>query len=335
MFIIKWIITKLIFTKLVKIHHLKYLPKNWVDYNGDNLFHYAAMCHSIEIFNIALSKNNNINLRNKKNMMPIHTFMECGFQDLDIINDEITHLKKIDYNIELLNLFIDNKADINAFIIIDYFDRQWGDKKSTYSRKNNMGSAIEILISLFWNHVISSTFDDSKQLEHYQEVYNILSKNNANINLIVQESSWGEEKIKDAMQDINSFIVSIFFVKYICNDNDLLVVLPILKDINLDFSLQDDFYNTVLHHLFGRINEKKINLSDDMIGKVFHSIILNPSFQLEHLKIQNSFKMTPLMMFKKDNIYLKEIFNNLSLYLHLNNTIENKPINKSIKVNKI
>ena len=132
---------------------------------------------------------------------------------------------------------------------------------------------LELLICLFWDNVLHSTFNNEQQIEHYNQVYNKLAEYGANINLIVEKSIWDEnEIIRDAMQEINGVIVSHYFIKYISNEKDLIAIKPLLFDKSLNFGLVDDNGNSVLHYLFARLNERERHINQEKIIELFPSL---------------------------------------------------------------
>lgn len=329
-----------------------YLPENWTDNHGNNLYHYASFHHDIYLFNKAKENNANVNQLNSNGFMPIHTYMECGFPEKKLTPEEKKEKNKkkkdltglysvkaedkriIDFNLDVLDLLVANGANINEFIQSPKREGQWGEGVSTNSRRNIRGSAIELLICLFWDHVLHSTFNNEEQIEKYTEVYKKLESYGANINLIIEKSIWDEsEIIRDAMQEINSVIVSHFFVKYISNEKDLIAIRPLLNDKSLNFALADDNGNTILHYLFARLNEREKNINILKIKEIFIDIVDNPAFNEKHLSIKNGFRLEPLMNLKRDKNDLRQEFEKIVLKKRLENKFEVK--NEKVKVKKI
>lgn len=330
----------------------KKLQENWTDKIGNNLFHYAAFHHDIHLFEKALENKADIMQLNKNGFMPIHTYMECGFPEKKLTPEEKKEKNKkkkdltglyslpvedkriIDFNLELLDLMVKNGANVNAFIQSPKREGQWGEGVATNSRKNIRGSAIELLICLFWDNVLHSTFNNEQQIEHYNQVYNKLAEYGANINLIVEKSIWDEnEIIRDAMQEINGVIVSHYFIKYISNEKDLIAIKPLLFDKSLNFGLVDDNGNSVLHYLFARLNERERHINQEKIIELFLGIIDNPNFNETHLKIKNGFRLEPLMNLKKEKNDLRQEFEKLMLKKKLSSSLSIK--NDKKKINKI
>lgn len=328
------------------------LPENWTDNHGNNLYHYACFHHDIYLFNKAQENNANINQLNHNGFMPIHTYMECGFPEKKLTAQEKKEKNKnkkdltglysvkpedkriVDFNLDLLDLLVQTGANVNEFIHSPKREGQWGEGVSTNSRRNIRGSAVELLICLFWDHVLHSTFNDEEQIEKYTEVYKKLESYGANINLIIEKSIWDEsEVIRDAMQEINSVIVSHFFIKYISNEKDLIAIRPLLNDKSLNFGLADDNGNTILHYFFARLNERERNMNILKIKELFVDIVNNPAFDEKHLKIKNGFRLEPLMNLKREKNDLRQEFEKIALKKRLENKLEVK--NEKVKVKKI
>lgn len=328
------------------------MSPNWTDNHGNNLFHYACFHHDIYLFQKAVENKAEINQLNEYGLLPIHTYMECGFPEKKLTPEEKIEKNKkkkdltglysvkpedkriIDFNLPLLDLLVKSGANINAFIKSPKREGQWGEGVSTNSRRNIRGSAIELLICLFWDHVLHSTFNDEEQVETYTEIYKKLESYGANINLIIEKSIWDEtEIIRDAMQEINSVIVSHFFIRYIMNEKDLMAIKPLLADKSLNFGLADDNGNTVLHYLFSRLNEREKNINQLKIVDLFLTMIENPAFDEKYLKVKNGFRIEPLMNFKQNKNDLRQIFEKLLLKHRLEFNLNLK--NEKKKVNKI
>lgn len=328
----------------------KKIDQNWTDNEGNNLFHYACFHHDIILFNKAIENKADIQQRNINGLQPIHTYMECGFPEkrlTELENKENRKKKKdltglytiksedkrtIDFNLLLLDLLIENGADINSFIKSPKKEGQWGEGVATNSRKNIRGSSIEILICLFWDHVLHSTFNDEQQIEIYKEVYKKLEHYGSNINLISEKTIWDKnEIIRDAMQEINSVIVSHFFIKYIMNEKDLFAIIPIIEDKNLDFSLADENGNTILHHLFSALNRREQSIQKITMQNLLLKVVENPSFNEEHLQIKNGFRLEPTRQFDNRKNDLSQIFRKLLLKKKL----EKNLISKSEKIKRI
>lgn len=345
--IISLLITKYKFPQFI----FKKMSPNWTDNHGNNLYHYACFHHDIYLFKKAIENKANINQLNEHGLLPIHTYMECGFPEKKLTSEEKKEKNKakkdltglysvksddkriIDFNLPLLDLLLENGADINSFIKSHQREGQWGEGVATHSRRNIRGSAIELLICLFWDHVIHFNFNDEEQIKAYEEIYMKLESYGANINLIIEKSIWDKKEIiHDAMQDINSVIISHFFIRYIMNEKDLIVIKPLLADKSLNFGLIDDNGNTVLHYLFARLNERHNSISQEKIIDLFLTINNNPSFNEKHLKIKNGFKIEPLMNLKKENNF-KQLFDKLLLKKKLELTLSTKT--QKVKLNKI
>lgn len=346
--IISWLLTKYKFPKFI----FKKLSDNWTDNHGNNLYHYASFHHDNYLFEKAKENKADINQLNQRGFMPIHTYMECGFPEKILSKEEKREKNKkkkdltglysvksedkriIDFNLELLDLLVKEGANINAFIQSPKREGQWGEGVSTNSRRNIRGSAVELLICLFWENVLHSTFNDETQVEKYTEVYNKLESYGANINLIIEKSIWDEtEVIRDAMQEINSVIVSHYFIRYISNEKDLIAIRPLLNDKSLNFGLADDNGNTVLHYLFSRLNERERHINPMKIIELFIEIIYNPAFDEKYLKIKNGFRLEPLMNLKREKNDLRQEFEKLLLKKRLESKLDMR--NDKKKVQKI
>lgn len=351
---------------------ITYLPDNWRDNEGNNLFHYAALHHDLFLFENAIVNKADINQKNNKGIMPIHRFIECGFiepeneqQIRSDIKSTFVQLKNnikqklkpnsnntvnvmaqmgmnppvkqkisfrvLDFNIPLLNKFIEYKADINAFMSNSVTDRIT--LHQTHNIKNHKGSAIELLIQLFYSNVLYENFHDEKILTQYYEVYKILANGGANINLLEDEKNMGNDSQLDAMQITSKFIVSNYFISYLKYNSQFYTILPILADPNLDFSLKDSQQNTVLHNLFGRIYARHSSLEYTMIELIFKTIVENPSFDKKFLEIENSFRLKPIKILKKESAPYGELFEKFLLYNKLQEIIPQKKT--EVRRNKI
>ncbi len=328
----------------------KKLPPNWTDNQGNNLYHYACFHHDINLFNRAKENKAEIQQLNENGFMPIHTYMECGFPEKKLTPEEKKEKNKkkkdltglysvkpedkriIDFNLPLLDLLVENGANINAFIQSPKREGQWGEGVATNSRRNIRGSAVELLICLFGDHVIHSTFNDLEQVERYEEIYKKLEGYGANINLIIEKSIWDDnEIIRDAMQEINSVIVSHFFIRYIMNEKDLFAIRPLLSDKSLNFGLADDNGNTVLHYLFSRLNEREKSINHEKIRELFIDIVNNPNFDEKYLRVKNGFRLEPLMNLKREKNDLRQIFEKILLKKKLDLNLEVKNIKAKVK----
>lgn len=283
-----------------------YLPTNWTDSNGNNLYHFSAIHQSEYLFELAQYNKANINQPNNIGKAPIHKFIEScfilkdGAQKIDekyLLDNNKNLPITFDFNKKLLLQFIEQKADINQWIKDPERQGQWGKNVATNSRNNIMGSPIELLILLFWREVATIHFNDKDTYLLYEDMYSILSRAGAKINLIVESGTFfnlDNETLIDAMQMTSSVIVCHFFVKYLTLDNDLYAIKPFFKDPNLDFSLCDDQQNTILHHFFSKCKSRFDRLSIDEINNIIISILENPSFKKEDLYIKNTFRITPI-----------------------------------------
>lgn len=310
---------------------IRYLPDNWTNTEGQNLFHLSAKYHNEELFRLAVFNKSNINQLDNHGNGPLHRFIEACF----VINDNKIKNEKVtfEYNKSLLNLMLVHGADPN--LLIKHTDRegQWGEKVATFSRKNIVGNAIELLVSLFWHQILSYRQYNDEMLIKYNEVFKKLTDFNCNINLIVDSGEFfnlESEKLQDAMQFTHKIIVSHFFVKYIVNDAELEEVKPFLMSNKIDFALQDDNYNTVLHHLFGRISARANFLSEEKVEALLLALCLNPIFKPEYVHIPNSFRLTPLGCFKKEAVkyknFVEKILLNKSLERTLSETSDKKQL---------
>lgn len=322
----------------------KSLPLNWTDHKGSNLYHFAAKHQNEYLFELAIFNQANINQYDNRGNAPLHRFIEACF----VINDRY-HQKYVqeksqeniifEINLTLLKEFISRGADVNLWIKKEK-KIGWGDNVATYSRNNIRGSAIELLIALFWDNIADSpTFKDKEILKRYYETYSVLSEAGANINLIVDKGEFfnlSNETSIDAMQMTDDVIVSHFFVKYVTNENDLNVVTPLLLDNRVDFELKDSNQgSSLLHNLFGRITTRYQVLPQETVHTLFKNLYRNPAFKKEYLYIKNNFKATPLDCLKQDAKEYVEYWENMDKVLfadQLNNELEE---NESVARHKI
>ena len=332
----------------------KYLPHNWQDSEGNNLYHYAALHHDDYLFEQALLNQADINGISNKGIMPIHRFIERGFiyphaprnnkwKEV-FAKPEINKVPVVqgregmgmDFNKPLLKKFIMQGANVNAFSK-NALKSEMPDKgEATYSKNNNLGSPIELLISFFMIHVLTSTFDNKEILQEYNDVYGILSQAGANINLIMEQRVVVEnETIIDSTQIKSSDIVSHFFTVHIMNNKDCYALLPILADPNVSFSLRDDNGNTLLHHLFGRLKAKYKNIDKYMVELMFRTIWENPSFKQSDLEVENSFRLKPLALFRGESADYAKLFSRFMLAENLNTALAHKPGTGAKKKTKI
>lgn len=357
---------------------LKLLPKNFKDFNGNNLFHYAALFQSETLFNFAINNKANINELNKNGNAPLHEYIKHSFVFINLENSTNTATNNenkfsnvlFKMNKNLLMYFFKNGADVNLKRLNKKRDGQWEkvEKKNflnnfkqyfsrfsnksfagvlTNSRSNHMETPTETLIELFWiywehvnlikgdNKNLEKDWDDS--LLEYYEIYDLFSKENANINLLEDGGTFFDlknESVNDAMQFTNKYIVSHFFAKYVCKSVDLQVVKPLLSDKNLQFDLLDEYNNNILHILFGRISSSFHRVSEKVVNDILFTILNNPSFKSEYLHMINSGQLTPLGCFKKDSKIFTDILNSHLLQEKLTNNLKNK-ISIKRKVNKV
>lgn len=224
-------------------------------------------------------------------------------------------------NHNLLNLFIENQADIN--LLINYGnDPNFRRDTGVYSLDNIAGSPIELLIVLFKKSVLTASFEvyhdeDALSMQEYEKTFNHLINAGANINLILDKSMLSEQVrndvLHDATQEISEQIVSHYFMKYISMGKDCYSILPLLCAPTLNFSLQDGTGATVLHTLFGRINSRSHVIDRKMIIQMFLAIYHNPAFNENILEIRNNGNLKPLEIFKRENRVLAQDFNHMLL----------------------
>lgn len=334
--IYKYLMKYIFSNKKIYRHFIKLIKKNWKDKNENSLYHYAALYQDLDLYEIAKINNENINLDNIYGELPIQIFIKSSFKAIKETNvidkeDKEKIIKtKIEFNKQLLVRMIEDGANINAFYNDDTKSGEWGFGVATYSRDNIMGSCIEILIKMYWDNIRVEDYEENYNT--YLDLYNTLSFYNANINKI-KESTYlvTEENISDAMQTHNSVIVSHFFIKYMITEKNLYPIRGILQDKNLDFKIQDDTKNTVLHHLFGRISTKYHTLTHDRIRELFEIIINNKNFDCDALLVKNSFGLKPENLFKKESSELKLMLNNMILHKNLNKELLNKNFVKTKK----
>jgi hypothetical protein len=338
--VIQQIITFLLNHGYVKglSHLFKFFPNNWHNHEGFNFFHFSAKHHNIYFFELALYNQSDINFIDNHGNAPIHRFIESCFILINRNKTTASELITFEVNHELLHLFIKHGCDINQWIKHPERDGQWGEGVATFSRNNIIGSPIELLISLFWDKILSSLdFNDPDIIKLYQDTYQILSEAGAQINLIVNTGSFfdlANEYTQDAMQITDRIIVSHFFTKYLINENELEAITPLLLDHRVDFSLLDENSNSLLHHLFGRICSRYHILSSDKIRILLMKIIENPAFNQSHLYIENSFRLSAIKCLKRESAEYADYIEKILLNKKLQHSLTNEK-NTIIKRQKI
>lgn len=358
--IIKKLIRVLIIKDKISEKYLKYLPKNWIDEKGENLFHYAAYYHNEQLFNKALQNEANINQKNHRNFLPIHTLIECSFvtgvipnksfliwlkdyglllvewlkeklsQEEEItlqnyiqsVSDERLSIIKekenitLDPNISLVKLFIDNGADINAFCREDGF---------SYDLKSHLGSPIGLLIELFIRAILTPNYSNLTVLNKYEQLYELLSISGANINVLRQTGYFGEKDIiVDAMQITNSINLSNFFIRNMKDNKYSYAIIPLLSDPKIDYQIQDEIGNTILHTLIGKLINRDYLFEKDTLHEILSAVINNPSFKKEYLEIKNNVKISPIDIINRGTIDSKEIFDMYLLKISLDTILPQK-----------
>jgi hypothetical protein len=255
----------------------------------------------------------------------IHNKVELHWYNDDPRIKEADKKKKNGYefriNQNLVNLFIENQADIN--LLINYGnDPNFRRDTGVYSLDNIAGSPIELLIVLFKKSVLTASFEmhhdeDALSMTEYEKTFNHLIMAGANINLILDKSMLSEQVRNDvqhdATQEISELIVSHYFMKYISMGKDCYSILPLLCSPTLNFSLQDGTGATVLHTLFGRINSRSHVIDRKMIIQMFLAIYHNPAFNENILEIRNNGNLKPLEIFKRENRILAQDFTHMLL----------------------
>lgn len=247
-------------------------------------------------------------------------------------------------NQNLLNLFLENHADVN--LLIDYgSDPNFRPDTGVFSLNNIAGSPIELLIVLCRNHVLRARFEiwhdeDAQSIEEYNQTFSRLIEAGANINLIIDRSMLSEQVkndvLRDATQETSEHIVSHYFMKYITMEKDCYSVLPLLAAKSLSFSLQDGSGETVLHTLFARINSRYHVITRPMVIQMFLAIYHNPSFDKKVLDIRNNSGLMPLELFKRDRAILAQDFKHMLLAEKLAEELSlNEDIEEEMSVVKI
>lgn len=345
----------------------------WVDNKGNTLAHYAAKNHNLQIWEFAKTKPMDIKHLNKKGLAPIHCFVERAFieksSQLNIkikmkniffyfcwyINEYLINSEKIEswldekkiiketpsldlaFNEQLFHEMIRIGSDVNQFM-------EFPEKKAlgwsatdigSFSRRNIIGTPLELLIHLFWDFVLYPVFDnDMTVVKKYERLYELLTSSGANINELArgEESS---DKIKDAMQDPVVRIGSIFFCQFLASDVDLHALKPILADKNLDFKISGNSKNTVLHTLFARISSRHHVLSPVVCEELLKTIVLNESFTVDALDCENQFGVNPLQCLREDAKEYRKFFESYMLHERLQVKLSNqisKTNKKKIKI---
>lgn len=365
--IIKKLIRLLILKNKIPNQCFKYLPKNWIDEKGENLFHYAAYYHNEKLFNKALENEANINQRNHKNFLPIHTLIECSFvtgiivkkpffiwlkdyvifllewmKEKFVQEEEITLQSYIQSVSEERLLIIKEKENIklepnmelvknfiNNGADINAFSREEG---FSYDLKSHLGSPIGLLIELFIRAILTANYSNKTVLDNYEKLYELLSISGANIGILKNEGYFGEKDIIiDAMQITRSINLSNFFINNMKDNKYSYAIIPLLSDPKIDYQKQDEVGNTILHTLVGKLVNRDYLFEIDTLHEILSAVFNNPSFKKEYLEIKNNFMISPNDIIKKSSTESKEIFN---MYL-LNATLDNVLPQKTKIVKKV
>lgn len=315
-----------------------FLPKNWTDNQGNNLYHFAARHQNAYLFELAQHNEAKINERNKDGQAPLHLFIKSSFT----VKTEDKHKEhppiSLEYNEALLLQLLQAGADVNQWVDNPERQGQWGKGVVTNSADNHMGSAIETLTADFWKYILTIDFNNQEIYDKYEQFFFTLVNHGANINLIIDSGTFfdlSNESQLDATQFTGRVIVSHFFVKYLSKDSDLYEIRPYFKCPQLDFFLRDSSDNTVLHYLFSRISTRFNVLKYEHVEKMIQEIIENPAFSPEALLQKNSFSVTPLMCFKEKSRIYAEIFEKVILANTLTDKLKGSEEPVKIKRRKI
>lgn len=312
---------------------IKYLPKNYKDKQGNNLFHYCAQLQHESIFDLAVMNQANVNEINSSGYIPIQIFIKFSYVKSSIINNYVYNC-----NNRLLELFLKSDADTNYLINnnLEYVENNY--KKIGIF--NNLETPIELLISIFWRNwedinVEKEKTDDYEQelstiLDNYYATFNLLVNYGANLNTIKNETeidnntaSWNIE---------NKHIVSLFFIKFIKGQLDLDVIKPILLSEKMDYALLDSTGNNAFHILLGRFSSRYEIMGYENMVSFLNEILNKKTFDKTVFNVLNHSNITPMECLKKDSIQLKRVIDSILL----KNELDKKLINKTKrKINKI
>lgn len=160
-----------------KVHNkvLHYLPNNWQDNEGNNLFHYASLHHSSILFDNALKNQANINQPNNHGVYPIHRLIECCFVEKEI--PVLTRNRKI-----LQSFWYDLKEKtVEHFNEFKYTPK----KKEVKSFINKLSGVYSILIKDLYTTLFKQERmqDPKRVIEFNKELMENFIKYNADVNV--------------------------------------------------------------------------------------------------------------------------------------------------------
>ena len=377
----KKIITSLIMKNRIKtlemfwniyiIINKKYKKEVWEDENGNTLMHYVGITHSKDLLDFAKDKPKNINKLNKKGKSPIHCFMERSFEVITrekqykililkllakvFKNYHEKYLKEIQkkeiysisYNKDVLKGLIENGCDINQ--LAENKEKKelgWNTVEyGSFSKKDHMGSAIEILTYYFWEYLLEDELkkENFTIIKEYEEYFETLTNLGANINTIYLSKEENVPIIKDELNDIDEDIgipgksAGIFFSRFIAQSSDYFALRPYIINKTINFTETDLLGNTILHMLFSRISARKHYISDSCCEIIIRDILENKQLTIDALKIKNKYKVTPIDLLRDEASGYKKIFENYILHEEFKRDIEIKEDKKTEKkkINKI
>lgn len=300
------ILKKIIYWTLIKnkIHNklVHYLPDNWQDHEGNNLFHYAALHHSCDIFNKALKNNANINQPNHKGIFPIHRLIECCFverpEPLIIKNKRI--LQKFYIEIKektnlLFNEYKKNKKEIKKFV------------QSLYSQHYTLIHSL--YVDLFKQEPIQ---DPRRVIEFNKDlIQDFINHNvdiNARINTVQQIDKIPQNRIYEHKKTPMELLIQFFYSH---------VLYPKFNDA-VQFELYKEIY-TLLSEAGANINliEDKTNSStlyyEDVMEAGTKHIVSH--FFIKYITNNSSFyAILPLLEDPRLNFTIEDSSNNTLLH---------------------
>lgn len=348
----------------------KYKKELWIDDEGNTLAHHAAMSQNIKIWDVIKEKPLELNHVNNFGKCPVHCFIESSFFKksnklkkskvietlmeliarvfakfnirIKFVDDWIDQYNEeekneaisISFNKELLSEMIKRGANINQFL--EFPDRKELGWESTeygsFSRKDNMGSPLELLVYYFWEFILYEAKKNNNEsvVKEYEECFETLTSFGANLNVIVSGNGRAFSEVMDA---VPRRLASVFFAKFITNEIDYIAIRPFLIDKNIDFLAADDYGNTILHTLFARMSSKKHKLSDEFAIKIIHDVINNKNLTQQALELKNKFDMNPLELLRDEAIHLRKYLESFMLSEKLTKELDHK--NETKKVKKI
>lgn len=320
------IIKKII--KYDKISWLKYINK-FLPFlfskfkNGNTFWHYACFYQSIPLLEYALLSKSGIDDFNDRGLSPIHSLIESAFfikvnNTIDFMIDE-----------KFLEAFLQHRPNINI---------PWARKfpVETNSKNDISGTPLEILIMLFWKHILNrKRIDYMNYYQNYENVFLRLCKYGANVNFLYEGEDFGKnDTLQDAMQKQKNRIVSHYFVRFLFVTKDIYAVYPFFKNKTTDFNILDEQNNNLLHILFGKLENRYDKIDIQLGEKLIIEIFENPNFNSKTILDKNIFSRQAINSFTKNQNNYKSLINSYLVKNSLNQKLKDKPEVK-IKILKI